>query len=215
MKSVASVVTPALVTIGVGLLLAASACVAVAQEAKPPAAPDLAKGQATAQVCAACHTSDGSRGSPAYPILQGQHPEYLVKQLTEFKSGLRANAIMTGMVAALSPDDMKNVAAFYASKQAKPGFAKHKDLVALGEKIFRGGIADRNIPACAGCHSPDGAGIPSQYPRLAGQHAEYTEAQLVAFRSGARKNSVPMMGVAAKLNDREIKAVADYITGLY
>ena len=215
MKSVAPVVTPALATFGIGLLLAASACVAVAQEAKPPATPDLAKGQATAQVCAACHTSDGSRGSPAYPILQGQHPEYLVKQLTEFKSGLRANAIMTGMVAALSPDDMKNVAAFYASKQAKPGFAKHKDLVALGEKIFRGGIADRNIPACAGCHSPDGAGIPSQYPRLAGQHAEYTEAQLVAFRSGARKNSVPMMGVAAKLNDREIKAVADYITGLY
>lgn len=215
MKSVASVVTPALVTFGVGLLLAASAGVAVAQDAKPPGKPDLAKGQATAQVCAACHTSDGSRGSPAYPILQGQHPEYLVKQLTEFKSGLRANAIMTGMVAALSPDDMKNVAAFYASKQAKQGFAKHKDLVALGEKIFRGGIADRNIPACAGCHSPDGAGIPSQYPRLAGQHAEYTEAQLVAFRSGARKNSVPMMGVAAKLNDREIKAVADYITGLY
>lgn len=215
MKSVASVVTPALVTLGVGLLLAASAGLAVAQDAKPPAKPDLAKGQATAQVCAACHTSDGSRGSPAYPILQGQHPEYLVKQLTEFKSGLRANAIMTGMVAALSPDDMRNVAAFYAGKQAKPGFAKHKDLVALGEKIFRGGIADRNIPACAGCHSPDGAGIPSQYPRLAGQHAEYTEAQLVAFRSGARKNSIPMMGVAAKLNDREIKAVADYITGLY
>lgn len=215
MKSVAPVVTSALAAFGIGLLLATSACVAIAQEAKPPPKPDLAKGQATAQVCAACHTSDGSRGSPAYPILEGQHPEYLVKQLTEFKSGLRANAIMTGMVAALSPDDMKNVAAFYAGKQAKPGFAKHKDLVALGEKIFRGGIADRNIPACAGCHSPDGAGIPSQYPRLAGQHAEYTEAQLVAFRSGARKNSIPMMGVAAKLNDREIKAVADYITGLY
>ena len=215
MKSVAPVVTSALATFGIGLLLATSACAAIAQEAKPSPKPDLAKGQATAQVCAACHTSDGSRGSPAYPILEGQHPEYLVKQLTEFKSGLRVNAIMTGMVAALSPDDMKNVAAFYAGKQAKSGFAKHKDLVALGEKIFRGGIADRNIPACAGCHSPDGAGIPSQYPRLAGQHAEYTEAQLVAFRSGARKNSIPMMGVAAKLNDREIKAVADYITGLY
>ena len=215
MKSVASVVTPALVTFGVGLLLAASACVAVAQEAKPPAKPDLAKGQATAQVCAACHASDGSRGSPAYPILEGQHPEYLVKQLTEFKSGLRSNAIMTGMVAALSPDDMKNVAAFYASKQAKPGFAKHKDLVALGEKIYRGGVADRNIPACAGCHSPDGAGIPAQYPRLAGQHAEYTETQLIAFRGDVRKNSIPMMGVAAKLNDLEIKAVADYIAGLY
>lgn len=215
MKPVASVVIPALATFGVGLLLSATTFLAVAQEAQPAAKPDLAKGQATAQVCAACHTSDGSRGSPAYPILQGQHPEYLVKQLTEFKSGLRSNAIMTGMVAALNPDDMKNVAAFYAGKQAKAGFAKHKDLVALGEKIFRGGVADRSIPACAGCHSPDGAGIPSQYPRLAGQHAEYTEAQLVAFRSGARKNSIPMMGVAAKLNDREIKALADYIAGLY
>ncbi len=208
MKSLAYLVTPRLAAFGVGLLLATSA---FAQEAKP----DLAKGQATAQVCAACHTSDGSRGSPAYPILQGQHPEYLVKQLTEFKSGLRTNPIMSGMAAALGPDDMKNVAAFYASKQPKPGFAKHKDLVALGEKIFRGGIADRNIPACAGCHSPDGAGIPSQYPRLAGQHADYTEAQLVAFRGGVRKNSAPMTGVAAKLNDGEIKAVADYIAGLY
>ncbi len=166
-------------------------------------------------MCAACHTNDGSRGSPANPILQGQHPEYLVKQLTEFKSGKRQNAVMSGMVAALSEDDMKNVAAFYAGKQAKPGFAKNKATVELGEKIYRGGIADRSIPACAGCHSPSGAGIPAQYPRLAGQHADYTEAQLVAFRSGARNNSVPMTGVAAKLNDREIKAVADYIAGLH
>jgi cytochrome c553 len=122
---------------------------------------------------------------------------------------------MSGMAATLSEDDMRNVAAFYAGKQAKPGFAKNKATVALGEKIYRGGIADRSIPACAGCHSPDGAGIPAQYPRLAGQHAEYTEAQLIAFRGGARKNSAPMTGVAAKLNDGEIKAVADYIAGLH
>jgi cytochrome c553 len=122
---------------------------------------------------------------------------------------------MSGMAAPLSDADMKNVAAFYAGKTAKPGFAKNKELVALGEKIYRGGIADRMIPACAGCHSPTGAGIPAQYPRLAGQHADYTEAQLVAFRSGARKNSIPMTGVAAKMNDREIKAVADYIAGLH
>ena len=178
--------------------------------------PDLAKGQATStNVCAACHTSDGSRGSPANPILQGQHPEYLVKQLTEFKSGKRANAIMSGMAAPLSENDMENVAAFYAGKQAKPGFAKNKDLVALGEKIYRGGIAERSVPACAGCHSPNGAGLPSQYPRLGGQHADYTEAQLIGFRGGARKNNVVMSGVAAKLNDREIKAVADYIAGLH
>ena len=208
MKSVASVVA--------SLLLAACASSAIAAEAaKPAAKPDLAKGQATStNVCAACHTSDGSRGSPANPILQGQHPEYLVKQLTEFKAGKRQNAVMSGMAATLSEDDMKNVAAFYASKQAKPGFAKNKATVELGEKIYRGGIAERNVPACAGCHSPNGAGMPIQYPRLAGQHADYTEAQLVAFRGGVRKNSVPMAGVAAKMNDREIKAVADYIAGL-
>src|SRR6476646_4392092 len=115
------------------------------------------------------------------------------------------------MAAPLTEADMKNVAAFYAGKTAKPGFAKNKELVTLGEKIYRGGVADRMIPACAGCHSPTGAGIPAQYPRLAGPPADYTEAQLVAVRSGARKNSVAMSGVAAKLNDREIKAVADYI----
>ena len=195
---------------------AAAAAPAWAAEAAAAAAkPDLARGQEiSTQVCAACHTADGSRGIPANPILQGQIPEYLVKQLQDFKSGKRDNAIMKGMVAALSEADMKNVAAFYASKEAKPGFAKHKDLVALGERIYRGGIADRQIPACAGCHTPDGAGIPVQYPRLSGQHGDYSEAQLVAFRSGARKNSAQMSGVAAKMNDREIKAVADYIAGL-
>lgn len=201
------------------LLVAASASFA-AEEAKPaaaaPAKPDLAKGQTTAtNVCAACHTSDGSRGSPANPIIQGQHPEYLAKQLTEFKNGKRANPIMQGMAAALSEADMKNVAAFYSSKQPKPGFAKNKDSVALGEKIYRGGIADRTVPACAGCHGPSGAGIPSQYPRLSGQHADYTAAQLNAFRSGARANSAQMTGVAAKMNDKEIKAVSDYVAGLH
>ena len=201
------------------LLVAASASFA-AEEAKPaaaaPAKPDLAKGQATAtNVCAACHTSDGSRGSPANPIIQGQHPEYLAKQLTEFKNGKRANPIMQGMAAALSDTDMKNVAAFYAGKQAKPGFAKNKDLVTLGEKIYRGGITDRMVPACAGCHGPSGSGIPAQYPRLSGQHADYTAAQLNAFRSGARANSPQMTGVAAKMNDKEIKAVSDYIAGLH
>lgn len=198
------------------LLLAAWLASANAEESKPAAKPDLAKGLITStNVCVACHTNDGSRGSPANPILQGQHPEYLVKQLTEFKAGKRANAIMMGMAATLSEDDMKNVAAFYAGKTAKAGFAKNKELVALGEKIYRGGIADRNVPACAACHSPTGAGIPAQYPRLGGQHADYTEAQLVAFRGGVRKNSTQMTGVAAKMNDREIKAVADYIAGLH
>jgi cytochrome c553 len=146
--------------------------------------------------------------------LAQQHPDYIVKQLQEFKSGKRANAVMSGMAATLSDDDMKNIAAWVGSKKAKTGFAKDKELVTLGERIYRGGIADRQIAACAGCHTPNGAGIPSQYPRLSGQHAEYTAAQLTSFRDGVRKNSVQMAQVAAKLNDREIKAVADYIAGL-
>ena len=188
---------------------------AFANEAKAPAKPDPAKGQEKAtQVCAACHTFDGTRGLPANPILQGQHAEYLVKQLSEFKAGKRANAVMSGMAGLLTDDDMKNVAAFYSAKQAKPGAAKNKDTVVLGEKIYRGGIAAKQVPACAGCHSPNGAGIPAQFPRLGGQHADYAEAQLVAFRSGARANSAQMTAIAARMSDKEIKAVADYVAGL-
>ena len=201
----------------ISLLLPGTMACMSAWAAEPAPAPkaDLAKGQSiSTNVCVACHSNDGSRGSPANPIIQGQHPEYLVKQLTEFKGGLRNNPIMRGIASTLSPEDMKNVAAFYSTKQPKPGFAKNKDSVKLGEQIYRGGIADRNIPACAGCHSPGGGGIPSQYPRLAGQHADYAEAQLVAFRAAARNNSATMVGIAAKMNDREIKAVADYIAGL-
>ena len=201
----------------VSLLLAALLATPVLanEPAAASAKPDLAKGQEIAtNVCAACHTADGSRGSPANPILAGQHPEYLVKQLTEFKAGKRANAIMSGMAAPLSEADMKNVAAFYASKQAKPGFAKNKDTVLLGEKIYRGGIAAKNVPACAGCHGPTGAGIPAQYPKLSGQHGDYIELQMTNFRSGARANSAQMLTIAAKMSDKEIKAVSDYIAGL-
>jgi cytochrome c553 len=201
------------------LLIAAALVAPALSNAAEPAAPaakaDLAKGEATyTAVCAACHGADGNSGSPAYPKLAQQHPDYLVKQLQEFKSGKRANAIMSGMAAGLSDADMKNVAAWVGSKESKPNFAKEKDLVTLGERIYRGGIADRQIAACAGCHTPNGAGIPSQYPRLSGQHADYAVAQLVAFRDGVRKNSIQMTGVAAKMNDREIKAVSDYIAGL-
>jgi cytochrome c553 len=165
-------------------------------------------------VCAACHGADGNSGTPANPKLAQQHPEYLIKQLQEFKSGKRNSAIMQGFASMLSDEDMKNIAYWLASNKAKPGFATDKELVSLGERIYRGGIADRQVPACAGCHSPNGAGIPSQYPRLAGQHAEYAIAQLTAFRDGVRKNNLTMNQVAAKMNDREIKAVSDYIAGL-
>jgi cytochrome c553 len=190
---------------------------AVANEAAPAKyKPDLAKGEASyGAVCAACHGPDGNSIAPIYPKLAQQHAEYLVKQLIEFKSGKRANPIMLGFASTLSEDDMKNIAYFVSAKPPKEGASKEKDLVTLGERIFRGGIADRQVPACAGCHSPNGAGIPAQYPRLAGQNAEYATAQLTAFRDGVRTNSLQMTQVAAKLNDREIKAVSDYIAGLH
>jgi len=187
-----------------------------AADAAPKAEkPDLAKGEAiVGGVCAACHMADGNSSTPVNPKLAQQHPEYILKQLQEFKSGKRANAVMMGFASQLSDADMRNVAYFLASKTAKPGFAKDKDSVALGEKIYRGGIADRQIAACSGCHSPNGSGMPAQYPRLSGQHADYTTSQLTQFRDGVRKNSIQMSQVAAKLNDREIKAVSDYIAGL-
>lgn len=187
---------------------------AAGEPASKTSKPDLAKGEASYAICVACHAADGNSAIAANPVLAQQHPEYLVKQLQEFKSGKRNDPVMKGMAATLSDDDMRNVSAWLASKKAKPGFSKDKELVSLGEKIYRGGIQDRNIAACAACHSPNGAGIPSQYPRIGGQHADYTAKQLVDFRDGKRGNNLVMTQEASKLNDREIKAVADYIAGL-
>ena len=208
MKLLASLLTAA--------ALAAPVISAFAAGDAPKAAkPDLVKGEASyTAVCAACHGADGNSAIAANPKLSQQHPEYLVKQLQEFKSGKRNNPVMKGFASALSDDDMRNIAYWVTAKPAKAGFAKDKDLVALGERIYRGGIADRQIAACAGCHSPNGAGIPAQYPRLSGQHADYTASQLVAFRDGIRKNSPQMSQIAAKMSDREIRAVSDYIAGL-
>lgn len=196
---------------------AAAAAPAPAAPAAPqaPAKPDVAQGSAKyTAVCAACHGADGNSGIPANPKLAQQHPEYLVKQLQEFKSGVRPSPIMQAFAAQLSEADMKNISYWAGSQKAKPGFAKDKELVSMGERIYRGGIAERQVAACAGCHSPNGAGVPAQYPRLSGQHADYTAAQLKAFRDGPRKNSAQMTQIAARLNDREIQAVADYIAGL-
>ena len=211
MKLLASLLMAAALAVPAASALAAGETPAPQKAAKP----DLVKGEASyAAVCAACHAADGNSTIAANPKLAQQHPEYLVKQLQEFKAGKRADPIMQGMAAILSEDDMRNVSWWLASKQAKEGFAKDKDLVSLGERIYRGGIQDRHIAACAGCHSPNGAGIPAQYPRLSGQHGDYTVKQLTDFRDGKRGNNNQMRDVAAKLNDREIKAVADYIAGL-
>jgi len=188
---------------------------AAAPATAAPVRPDPAAGEAKfSAVCVACHGVGGNSGTPANPRLAQQHPDYIVKQLQEFKAGKRKNPIMQGFAAQLTDQDMKNIGAYVGTQKAKPGFAKDKELVALGEKIYRGGLQNRQLPACAGCHSPNGAGIPAQYPRLSGQHADYTAAQLLAFRDGIRGNSVQMSQIAAKLNDREIRAVSDYIAGL-
>jgi cytochrome c553 len=186
------------------------------------AQPDAAKGETIAkQVCAACHSPDGNSAIPANPKLAGQFQEYLHKQLANFKpqggkKAERDNAIMAAMVANLSADDMRNVAAYFAAQKLRPASASSKELAADGQKLWRGGNAASGVPACAGCHGPDGAGIPSQFPRLAGQFAEYTESQLKLFRAGGRANDANgmMRGVAAKMSDHEIKAVAEYAAGL-
>jgi len=190
--------------------------------AQTAAKPDLAKGQQiAAQVCAACHAADGNSPSPANPKLAGQIPEYLHKQMANFKpqggkKPERENAVMAGMVANLSDADMRNVASHYAAQKLKPALATSKELAALGQRIYRGGNAATGMPACAGCHGPTGAGMPGQYPRIAGQFAEYIEAQLKAFRAGSRANDPNgmMRGVAVRMNDREIQAVAEYVAGL-
>jgi cytochrome c553 len=217
MKLLACLLTAAFLAVPASSVYAEEKPAQPAAPAAAPAAakPDLAQGQAKfTAVCAACHNADGNSAIPVNPKLAQQHPEYLIKQLQEFKAGKRTNPIMQGFASQLSDADMKNIAYWVASQKAKPGFAKDKDLVTLGERIYRGGIAERRVAACAGCHSPNGAGVPAQFPRLSGQHADYAVAQLTAFRDGVRKNSVQMTQVAAKLNDREIKAVADYIAGL-
>jgi cytochrome c553 len=188
----------------------------------PAAKPDAAKGQAIAgQTCAACHAADGNSQISANPKLAGQFYEYLHKQLTNFKpqgakKAERDNAVMAGMVAPLSAVDMKDLAAYYASQKLKPAAAKDKELAALGQKIYRGGNTATGVAACAGCHGPAGAGVPAQFPRIAGQFSEYVEAQLKAFRAGARANDPNgmMRGVVTRMSDREIQAVAEYVAGL-
>lgn len=183
-------------------------------------AQDKAQGIA-AQLCAACHAADGNGTAAANPKIAGQFPEYLHKQLADFKAqggrkAARESAVMASMVANLSDADMKGLAAFYAGQSFRPSAATDKGLAALGQKIWRGGIAASGVPACAGCHGPAGAGMPRQYPRLAGQFAEYTAAQLKLFREGGRTNDPNgmMRGVATRLTDGEIRAVAEYAAGL-
>ncbi|GAO34835.1 cytochrome C [Sulfuricella sp. T08] len=202
----------AMVVAAVVGLMAASGVNAEAAKADPAKAQQIVN-----TVCVACHGADGNSPAPANPKLASQHPDYLNKQLTNFKSGERKNPIMTGMAAALSPEDMKNLAAYFGGQKLAPAAAKDQVLAAKGEKIYRGGVAAMGVPACSGCHGPTGSGIPAMFPRLAGQHGEYIETQLKNFRIGERANDPGkmMQMVAMKMSDQDMKAVAEYISGLH
>jgi len=194
--------------------LVSSVMLTVSVEALAEAPAQKTAEQTVNTVCAACHGADGNSAITLNPKLASQHPEYIEKQLTEFKSGKRANAVMSGMAAGLSEQEIKDLAAYFVAKKLNLGQATKNGAGSLGEKIYRGGVAATSVPACASCHGPSGAGLPKQFPRLGGQHADYTLAQMKAFRSTERANAPMMMAIAAKMTDAEMAAVADYIQGL-
>lgn len=206
-------------TMAMALLLATSFITNAAEPAKKG---DPAKGKTVAEgICVACHGADGNSPIAANPHLAGQVEDYLYKQLANFKMvdgkpALRNSPIMMGMAAALSEEDMRNVAAWFSQQKQNPAAAKDESQIALGKKLWRMGDFQKGIPACAGCHGAAGAGMPAQYPRLAGQYPEYTEAQLKAFRQGDRANDPEKMmrAIAAKLSDAEIKAVSEFAASL-
>lgn len=208
-------------TAAMAILLATSFIANASEEAKAKA--DPAKGKVIAEsICVACHGADGNSATPANPILAGQGADYIYKQLKNFKSidgkpAVRNNPIMAGMAAPLSDEDMKNVAAWFSSQKTKPAAAKDESKIALGQALWRRGDFKKGVPACAGCHGPAGAGLPAQYPKLAGQYPEYTESQLKAFRAEERANDPEKMmrTIAAKLSDAEIKAVSEFAAGLH
>ncbi|WP_079416549.1 c-type cytochrome [Thiomonas intermedia] len=218
--------------IAAGLLLAsvpswgaekpAGAASSVVESSFPvPTAAQLQAGAKVAQTCAACHGADGNATSTAFPKLAGQHADYLVKQLNDYrvakgaKHPARVNAIMNGMAATLTDAQIRDVALFYSRQTFKPGvaFADKKDLK-LGQSIWMAGIPDRAVPACVSCHGPGGAGMPSRYPRIGGQWQTYLETELQMFRNDRRTNSPEMHDIASRMTDRQITAVADYAAGL-
>ena len=201
----------------------ASSVAAEAHKTEAVTAADPVKGEAlyangdsgrNIPACASCHGAAGNSTITQNPKLAAQHAAYLNKQLSNFTGPDRNNPIMTTFAKLMTEDDMKDVAAYLSNQVAKPGAAKNKETIEAGKKIYRAGIAEKNVPACAGCHSPNGVGIPAQFPRIAGQHQDYTVAQLTNFRTGARKNAPQMAVISKRMSDEEMKAVADYVAGL-
>lgn len=198
-----------------GLMALVYACLAAAAAPAPaPNKPDLERGkQIATTVCAACHGAEGVSTAPANPHLAGQHAEYIAAQLAAFKSGARPSPIMAGMAAGLTPEDMASLGAWYQAQKPVASAARDKALAMRGQQIWRAGLKGNAVPACAGCHGAAGSGIPAQYPRLAGQHADLSYGWLKAYASGGRNHPV-MSAVAAKLSDNDMKAVSEYIAGL-
>jgi len=211
---------------------AAAAAVSELSEAHGPAkAGDPVAGEAKAAACAACHGADGNSSDPQYPKLAGQHERYIARQLALFKSGERENPIMMGFAAPLSPQDMRDIGAFYAKQTVMPGMADDsqisegkyagKKFYQVGEQLYRGGDLERGVPACIGCHGPSGAGNPGPaYPSIGGQHAKYTAAQLTAFHGGqvwgrGENANTVMVGVTKYLTEQEIQALSSYVEGLH
>ena len=198
------------------MLMTAVLGMALSMTSTVMAAGNVAAGKGKAAVCAACHGTDGNSLSDAFPKLAGQHEGYIVKQLMEFKSGARQNALMAPMVANLTEQDMADLGAYFASQKTAPG-AVSEELLAAGEQIYRGGNKETGVPACMACHGPNGNGIPAaDWPKLAGQYSSYIETQLHAFAKGERNNSPNgmMADIASKMSDAEIKAVSAYVFGL-
>ena len=199
--------------------------VASANEAHAPAAAkvDPAKGATLfaegdnargIAACVSCHGAKGASTITVNPKLGGQGEAYIYKQLVAFSGDARPGTVMTAFAKALTDEEKKNIAAYLASEPSKAGAAKNKDTIELGKKIYRGGIAENRVPACASCHGPAGAGMPAAYPRVGGQHQDYTAATLKAFKAGTRKSSAEMQAIAYRMSDKEIEAVADYMAGL-
>lgn len=211
-----ALVAAALLSSGVAFSAEAAKAPAAKAEAAKAETPKVADVNAiVTTVCAACHNADGNSVITTNPRLAGQHAAYLNKQLTEFKSGKRNNPVMGGIASTLTPEDMLKLADYFSTQKPKGGNAKENGPGSLGEKIYKGGISEKSLPACASCHGPTGAGIPVQFPRLSGQHTDYTSVQLKAFRSGERGNAPMMKVIAGKMSDDEIAAVSDYIQGLH
>ena len=199
------------------LFLNSIMCVAIVVASPITAAGDASAGKGKSVACAACHGSDGNSPSDMFPKLAGQHESYLVKQLVDFKSGARKNAVMAPMVAALTEQDMADLGAFYASNKVSPG-AVAEELVEAGQTIYRAGNKESGLPACMACHGPTGAGMPAaKWPALAGQYTSYIELQLKAFADGTRTNDPNnmMADIAKKMTADEIKAVSAYVAGLH